>query len=93
MYQSALSTDEQLQAEYISICGEKGVDTIVDTILDGVLWLEGEEYIHVRERLRLAMKNALTEARLDELDIAEIAAQCVSNPTFEQWIEDGEERV
>lgn len=80
MFQSAYSSTEQRELDYIRTCGECGIETIIDCILDREAPTL-EDRFELQERLRIAL------SILSDLEAAEWAAKLCGNPGFEEWMD------
>jgi hypothetical protein len=83
MYQSALSASETAEQMYINQCGEAGMSTVLDCILD-----ECPVSKETQTSLRQTLIAAICDAGVTDLELAEWAAKLVGNPSFEEWYGD-----
>lgn len=94
-YQSASTVRESNEELYIKTCGERGVETIVETWLDVACPLDERDVegkftpavIKQRAGLRTALENTVSE-HTTELQRAEWASMLCGGSDYESWLAD-----
>ena len=74
---------EQEEANYIKHCGEKGVESIVETLIDNA-----PKFDEVTTAVLKKVLAGVLEGALDNLEIARWASKCCDGPDFEDWTEE-----